>query len=211
MKAFKSYLLAYIAKIIMRLLFWTCRVEIRGLNRFVEAAKNGRCILMLWHNRLGLTPEILNYYAPQFHYAAFVSKSRDGELLSIIANSYTAGRTIRVASHNRHHALKVSIERLKEGKEVLVFTPDGPRGPRYRLKPGIALAARAASANIVPFSWQADRCWKLNTWDGFILPKPFARLQIVLEEPIAVSEEITPDLGDLMTQLENALNLYNFT
>jgi lysophospholipid acyltransferase (LPLAT)-like uncharacterized protein len=210
-KGWKAVCLAYLGKALLRLLFWSCRIEMRGLDRFIEAAKKGRCILMLWHNRLGLTPEILNAYAPQLKYVAFVSKSRDGELLSILANSYASGTSIRVASSNRHHALKVSIDRLKEGKEVLVFTPDGPRGPRYRVKPGIALAAKAASAQIVPLTWEADRYWKLNTWDGFLLPKPFARIVVVWKEPILISEEGGESLEEITAKLEKSLSPLTFS
>lgn len=200
-----AYLLAYLAKITMRFLFWSCRVQVKGLERFIQTAENERCILVLWHNRLGLVPEILNRYAPHLNYVAFVSKSRDGEVLSILANSYAAGRSIRVPSHMRHCALKSSIDTLKKGKEVLVFTPDGPRGPRYQMKPGIALAARAASAQVVPLTWKATRYWKLNTWDGFLLPKPFARLEVELRDPIPVSKELYPDLEELTASLENRL------
>ncbi|MCE5319144.1 MAG: DUF374 domain-containing protein [Parachlamydia sp.] len=205
MKKILAYILAYLAKATVWLLFRTCRVEIKGLERFIEAANRERCILMLWHNRLGLIPEILKCYAPQFQYVAFVSNSRDGEVLSILTHSYAFGRAIRVPSHIRHHALKVSIDCLKEGKEVLIFTPDGPRGPRYQVKPGISLAARTASAHVVPLTWKASRCWRLNTWDGFILPKPFARLQVELGEPIPTSKELYPELDALTVCLENRL------
>lgn len=205
MRKMSAYVLAYLAKMTMRFLFRTCRVEIKGLERFIESAKKERCILMLWHNRLGLIPEILQRYAPQFQYVAFVSNSRDGEVLAILTHSYAAGRTIRVPSHMRHHALKVSIDCLIEGKEVLIFTPDGPRGPRYRVKPGISLAARTASANVVPLTWTASRCWRLKTWDGFILPKPFSRLLVELGEPIPTSKELYPELEDLTACLEDRL------
>lgn len=203
----KAYLIAYLAKMVLRLLFWSYRIKLQGLDRFTQTAEKGACILMLWHNRLGIAPELLNYYASHLNYVAFVSKSRDGELLAILANSYSAGRTIRVPAHNRHHALKVSIDGLKKRNEVLVLTPDGPRGPRYRVKPGVALAARAACAPVVPFTWKANRYWQLKTWDGFMLPKPFATLEVMFGEPIAVSEEHYPDLSGLTAAFEKALSI----
>lgn len=205
MRKISAYLLAYLAKFTMQILFRTCRVTIKGLECFIQTAQKERCILMLWHNRLGLIPEILQRYAPQFQYVAFVSNSRDGEVLSILTHSYAAGRTIRVPSHMRHHALKVSIDCLKEGKEVLIFTPDGPRGPLYKVKPGISLAARTASAHVVPVTWKASRCWRLKTWDGFMVPKPFSSLQVELGKPIPASKDLYPELEDLTASLENQL------
>src|SRR4051812_6024713 len=104
-REYLPYTLAYLAKGLLRLLMFTCRLEIQGLAQFICTASEGRCILMLWHNRLALVPEIVSHYAPQFTYRAFISKSRDGEPLAIITNSYSCGRTLRVPHNGRYQAL----------------------------------------------------------------------------------------------------------
>jgi lysophospholipid acyltransferase (LPLAT)-like uncharacterized protein len=158
-------------------------VRITGLEQFIQTVSEKRCIVMLWHNRLAVIAEILNKHAPQFIYAAFISKSRDGEPLALIANSYRAGRAIRVPHQAKHQALKIVIETLKRKKQVILFTPDGPRGPRYKIKPGIILAAKEAEAVIIPFTWTADRFWTLKTWDQFRLPRPFSTLSVSFGQP----------------------------
>lgn len=198
-----AYPAAYIAKGMMRLILSTCRIEIRGLDRFIQAASTERCILMLWHNRLAILPEILHRHASQFIYRAFISNSCDGEPLAIMTRSYSSGRILRVAHHARHQALHQMIAILKRDKEVAVLTPDGPRGPIYEVKPGVIAAAKAASAKIIPFSWSATSFWQLKTWDQFRLPKPFSLIVVTLGEPIPMESEVkTSNLKQILLALD---------
>lgn len=198
-------LIAFSAKIGMRIILRTCRIEIEGLDHFVDTASKYPCILMLWHNRLTIVSEILNKFASQFIYTAFISKSRDGEPLALLATSYKAGRVLRVPHNARHRALNQMIQHLKLQKEIILITPDGPRGPRYVIKPGVIMAAREASAKIVPFSWDADRKWVLNTWDKMLIPKPFAKIKVFFGDSIALLKDDKKELDDDAHLLKTAL------
>ena len=201
-----SHILAYTGKYLMRLILFTCRVSVEGLEGFIACARKEKCILILWHNRLAIVAEILNRYAPQFVYTALISQSRDGEALAILVNSYSIGRTIRVPHNARHMALKKLTTRLKTKEEIIIITPDGPRGPCYEIKPGITWAAQVAEAVVIPFSWRADSYWELNTWDRFRLPKPFSKIGITLGEPIKpenIQYEDSMKIGDLLKQALN--------
>lgn len=206
-------MLAFIAKYLIRLIFLTCRVEVRGLATYHQAVKATPCILMLWHNRLSLTSEILYKFTPSYFYAAFISNSRDGEPLAKLANSYKTGRAIRVPHNARHQALKSVIDNLREKNEIIVMTPDGPKGPRYEVKPGIIMAAKQTKAAIVPFSWTATRFWQFKTWDKLLLPKPFSKVLIHFGDPILLENEenepidLQENLRDRLLQLEEKANL----
>ncbi|MFI5343025.1 MAG: lysophospholipid acyltransferase family protein [Chlamydiales bacterium] len=178
-----ALILSTIGKALASLILKTCKWEIQGLERFQETAAKDKCILMLWHNRLAITSFILYRYAKQFNYAALVSNSRDGELISSLVESYKIGRTIKVPHHSRHEALRMLIRHLQEKDDVVIITPDGPRGPRYQVKPGIALAAVSTGAHIIPLTWQADRFWQLNSWDQLMFPKPFSTIRVIFKEP----------------------------
>jgi lysophospholipid acyltransferase (LPLAT)-like uncharacterized protein len=193
------YLIAYCGKFILRAIVVTCKFKAEGVSQFRKEAKKGKSILMLWHNRLPLVAEILNKYAPDFTYAGFISNSRDGESMAILTNSYKGGRTIRVPHDTRAHALNRMISRLKYSQEIIVITPDGPRGPRYKIKPGMALAAKEASAKIIPLSWSSSKFWQINSWDKMIFPKPFSTIHFSFGEPIdlenkALSEDEETEL-----------------
>lgn len=204
-RRYLHYIAVYSAKMLLRLILLTCRIEVRGLDQFFRIATQKRCILMLWHNRLAILPEILEQYASQFVYCAFVSKSRDGDLMSILANSYPAGRTLRVPHNARRKALNQMIDQLKEGGEIMVLTPDGPRGPRYEVKPGIAVAAKEAAAYIVPFSWSASRLWQLKTWDKLMFPMPFSKISASFGDSIFLDIASEKTLGEETGSLKQAL------
>jgi hypothetical protein len=199
-QTFLAYFLAYFSKIFIRFVLFTCRLEIQGLERFIQTAATQKSILMLWHNRLALVAEFLRKEASQFTYTAFVSKSRDGEPLAILAESYPFGRAIRVPHNARHQALKSAICQIKKKGEILIITPDGPRGPQYLVKAGITVAAKEAEASIIPFSWSANTFWELGTWDKMRIPKPFSKIVVAFGEPI--SPESFTSKEDLRMQLQ---------
>ena len=80
------------------------------------------------------------------------------------------------------------IKQLKNGKVILI-TPDGPRGPRYWVKPGVAYAAKTTSSHIVPFTWSASHYWQLNTWDRMLIPKPFSKIIINISPAMAIKDD----------------------
>lgn len=184
MRKFWLMLFALLIQGIVRLVLLTCRIRVEGSKAFVDFALKNKCILMLWHNRLAIAPYLLFKYTDPLIFAAFVSKSRDGDLLAAVVHTYRRGKTIRVPHNGRHQALKEVIKRLNEDKEVVIITPDGPRGPRYQVKPGIIHAALEASSAIIPLSWNASRFWQLNTWDKLIIPKPFSLIHARFGDPI---------------------------
>jgi lysophospholipid acyltransferase (LPLAT)-like uncharacterized protein len=66
-----------------------------------------------------------------------------------------------------------------------VLTPDGPRGPRFKFKPGGLLLAQMSGRPILPMAYAASSAW-LVKWDKFVIPKPFARIVIIVGEPVYV-------------------------
>lgn len=204
---YKNFLPFFVARIgqgCIRFMLRTCSWEIKGLEDFKALAEKERCILMLWHNRLAMIPFILYKYAPHFVYAAFVSNSRDGELISAVVESYETGRTIRVSHHLRHKALREMIAHLKEKKEVIIITPDGPRGPRYEMKPGVALAAMETEAYVIPLEWSSNKMWEFKTWDKLRLPKPFSKITISFEPALQFNKQ-TCSLEQIRKDLQHAL------
>ena len=57
------------------------------------------------------------------------------------------------------------------------------------MKPGAVNIARLTGCPIVPFGFAAEHCWRLKSWDQFIIPKPFSRAVFVYGEPIHVPRE----------------------
>lgn len=201
-----DWILPYLVKGTLYTILKTCRITIIGAKQFQEAGSKGRCILMLWHNRLAPAAHLLARIAPHFTYGAVVSNSRDGELLAKIVNAYPQGRTIRVVHNAKHHALREVIQQLNESNTVIVMTPDGPRGPRYKIKPGIIAAARASNSSIVPLTWSASHFWQLKTWDKFMIPKPFSRIVVMFGPAQEIADDLVETIGGVSKKLEKAMS-----
>ena len=89
-------------------------------------------------------------------------------------------------------------------RELDAFTPDGPRGPRRELKPGVVAAAQRGGATIIPVHAEASRAWRLHSWDRFMIPKPAARVIIRYGRPFEVGPGES-GLADGMVEAERRL------
>lgn len=160
----------------------TWRVKTVGEPRGQAAMPVGSpTIFLFWHEVL--LP--LVWHHRKRDYSAMVSDSRDGDYVSDLAK--TLGyRVIRgSSSEGATRVLLAAVRELRDGHSV-GFSPDGPRGPRRTIKPGALAAAQRANAPIVPVHATADRAWRLDSWDKFLIPKPFARVAIFYGQPFTV-------------------------
>lgn len=140
-------------------------------------------VFLLWHE--ALLPLLWQHRNQGV--AIVVSEARDGQYLSDVATSL-GYRTVRGSStRGGARALLGAVRELRTSGAV-AFTPDGPRGPRRELKPGVVAAAQRGGGVIVPIHAEADRAWRLHSWDRFMIPKPLARVRIIYGRPFEVAE-----------------------
>lgn len=174
---------------VLRALGWTWRVEIVNEERREELLEAGEgCVAVLWHGRMAAA-------APVFagvNTVILVSMSGDGELANATLERL-GYRTLR-GSSSRYgvRALKTMREMLRGGGAVAI-TPDGPRGPMHKVNRGAAFLARDSGLPIVPFGFAAASAARLHSWDRFMVPLPFSRVQVVIGEPIRVDAGATDD------------------
>jgi hypothetical protein len=120
--------------------------------------------------------------------AVLISTHADGEIIARICEAL-GYRTIRGSTSRGGARALVELGRaLDEGIEIAI-TPDGPRGPAQTVAPGVVYVAQRAKVPIVPVTVSASRAWRLNTWDRFLIPKPFARITIRYGGPHMVAAE----------------------
>jgi lysophospholipid acyltransferase (LPLAT)-like uncharacterized protein len=138
-------------------------------------------IYAVWHGRILLLPYL--YGRRGIH--ALSSRSRDGEMVARWIRRFGLEPVRGSSTRGGGEALRVLTRALRDGREVVVV-PDGPRGPREVLKPGVIALARLSGAPIVPAAVGASREWRLRSWDEFRIPRPFARCVVRFGEPIHV-------------------------
>lgn len=136
--------------------------------------------IVLWHNRLFLAAEIVRRYRQGRPAYALVSASQDGAWLSAFF-SLAGMRTVRGSSSRLgREAATALVDVLRAGYDVGI-TPDGPRGPRYELKPGSIIVARRTRAPMLLVGAEFESAWQLKSWDRFVIPKPFSRVRMRCE------------------------------
>jgi lysophospholipid acyltransferase (LPLAT)-like uncharacterized protein len=136
--------------------------------------------MVLWHNRLFLAAEILRRYRGGRPAYALVSASQDGAWLTAFF-TLAGMRTVRGSSSRLgREAASALVDTLRAGHDVGI-TPDGPRGPRYDLKPGAVIVARRASVPVLLIGGEFSSAWRLRSWDRFYVPKPFSRVRMRCE------------------------------
>jgi lysophospholipid acyltransferase (LPLAT)-like uncharacterized protein len=180
----------------MRLLAgsWRMRTEHEGRWRSLYEARRPH-VFLLWHEVL--LPLLWHHRRQDI--AIVVSENRDGQYLAdfALALGYRAVRGS--SSRGAARALLGAVRELQAGRAV-AFTPDGPRGPRRELKPGVVAAAQRGGGVIVPIHARADRGWRLDSWDRFLIPQPAARVTVVYGRPF----EVEPGDGGLAKGLTEA-------
>ena len=168
--------------IAVRLLAATLRVRREEATIAPLWAARAPLIYAMWHGRLLLLPYLYGHRGAR----TLTSRSRDGELVANWIRRFGLDPVRGSSSRGGGEALRVLTRALRSGHEVVVV-PDGPRGPREVLKPGVIALARLSRAPIVPVAVGASREWRLRSWDEFRIPRPFARCVVRFGEPIHVS------------------------
>ncbi len=147
--------------------------DLRAAKRnFIFSLWHGQLLPLLWHHR-------------DEGVVLLISEHRDGELVARAAESLGYALVRGSTTRGADRALISVIRELQAGREVAI-TPDGPKGPAGKYAPGALIASQRSGAVILPIAAVADRAWRLNSWDRFMIPKPFARVTVAYGNPVNV-------------------------
>ncbi|MGF1448650.1 MAG: lysophospholipid acyltransferase family protein [Opitutales bacterium] len=135
-------------------------------------------IFVAWHNRLFTSVELHRRFRTARPIKALVSASKDGAWLAAFFDSVGVGNVRGSSSFRGREAVLALREALSTDSDVFI-TPDGPRGPCYRMTKSPALLAQASGAPVILLSATFTKAWRLKSWDRFYLPKPFSRWELV--------------------------------
>lgn len=181
------------------LLARTWRFDVVGGRSVLDLRDAGRPLLFaVWHGYL-LLPL---WHRRRENIMLLVSAHEDGKRLGRAARRW--GYQVVHGSSTRGGAggLRRLVRSLRSGTDAAV-TPDGPRGPARVAKPGAVAAARHSGASIVPIGVVASSSWRARSWDGFLVPRPFAKVRLVYGRPVGVPRGTR--LEEAQRQLEAAL------
>jgi lysophospholipid acyltransferase (LPLAT)-like uncharacterized protein len=180
---------------------WTVEVDPAARQAWRD---NDGVVVASWHSRIMILPSawirfIRNWKDRVNRAAMLISLSPDGEAVAR-AIDHLDLHAIRGSAANKKkrkdkggaRAIAEAARLLKSGSAVCI-TPDGPRGPAERVSPGAIMIAQRAGAPIVPYALSVKPCWRLDTWDRFIIPFPFTRGAIILGAPVEAPRSADPE------------------
>jgi lysophospholipid acyltransferase (LPLAT)-like uncharacterized protein len=158
----------------------TWRYSLEGtenINPFID--RNKPVIYCFWHSHI--LP--LAYIFRNVGVTAVVSASKDGDRATAVAQRWKHD-TIRGSSSRNQVSVIRQCNRVLHDNRGIVIIPDGPHGPKETVKPGPAMIAMLTNAPVYPVSALPRKTWRLNSWDNFMIPKPYTRIAVRFGKPL---------------------------
>ncbi len=188
---------------------WTLRTRHEDRARLLESPDAPPIIFAVWHNRLALAMPVFEWFVrrrtPDRGLAAIVSASKDGGLVARVLE-YFGVQAVRGSSSRRGAQALLELTTWAEKGHHLAITPDGPRGPCYRVQDGVLALAQVTGFPIVPVGTYLNWKIRVRSWDRFQIPLPFARWEVTFGAPIRVPRELSEEEREkLRGQLEAAM------
>ena len=166
---------------------WSRVVHVAGKEHIRAAlARAPSFIPVYWHQQqLFCVKQLLDMRADGVNLGFLISPSVDGEIGAITVRRIGALVIRGSSTHTGARALRDYYQALTQEDVSPAITPDGPRGPPCKFKPGAILLSQLSQRPIIPMAFAASRAWSIQ-WDRFVIPKPFARISIVVGEPVYI-------------------------
>jgi lysophospholipid acyltransferase (LPLAT)-like uncharacterized protein len=192
----------------LRLCAATHRFRIVDPHRTFPAIHGQQVIFAVWHNRLAFSVIVYRWLfqnddRPR-RLAALVSASRDGALLSAALEDFGV-QPVRGSSSRRGPQALLELTSWAERGFDLAITPDGPRGPLYRVQPGAIAIARYTGLPLIPVSMNVRGKVELRSWDRFQLPLPLGVTSIEFGPLLRVGPGDDAQLEPLQAELQRRL------
>jgi lysophospholipid acyltransferase (LPLAT)-like uncharacterized protein len=198
----RNWLVGLIGPWILRIWVGSLRIRWYGPG-LIRPSPEGRenVIYVFWHQRL--LPFAVTHR--NLGVRAVISSHGDGEMLARVAEGL-GHKAIRGSStRGGTGAARGLLSEIGSGRDF-VITPDGPRGPRFVFQAGATWFASRSGLTVIPASVSYSKSWSLGSWDGFLLPRPFARGLVLAGPPIRVPPGIEgAEFEEWRRKLEAAL------
>ena len=144
-------------------------------------------IMACWHGELLMIPYAYTKYRKTPHVKLLISEHFDGNLIAKTLGFFAFGTIRGSSTRGGAKALITAIKEIRNGYD-LGITPDGPKGPRYKVQDGIIVMAQKTKTKIALVEIKPSSYWQLNSWDKFVIPKPFGIINYYISDLIDVND-----------------------
>ena len=194
-----GFLFYFITKLILCSIRWEYFEQSKKHKIFDNKYKY---IFCCWHNKLFLAPHLL----PRNRVINALQSSHSDGMITSLAFQYLGMNVILGSSKKGGmQAFRKMVKSLQLGESIAI-TPDGPKGPKEKVKEGIIKLAQITNTPIIPLVWATRNFKIINSWDNFVLPYPFSKGIYSFGKPIHIEKEINITEFELARQnLENEI------
>ena len=202
-------LISLVGSIYILTVYKTSKVNLKNRKKIENLLeRNESFIYSFWHDQLLMCPLT---WQSNSSIKVLISKHRDGDIIAQLISNL-GFEAIRGSTHKTNKiknkggllSARKMIKSLKNGISIGI-SPDGPKGPRHKVSDGILSISRLSKSVILPVGIGFKKKWVLNTWDKFIIPKPFNEITVVWGDPIsAITNE--KNNHQFKTKLESKMN-----
>lgn len=172
----------FIGSVLIRVLYATNKKVFHAPKKITDKS----VIFACWHGELLMLPYLYRHYRKTPHAKVLISSHFDGKLISKTIKYFGLGTLAGSSNRNAARVLIQAIKTIKEGYDIGI-TPDGPKGPRHEVADGIIVMAQKTKAKIVLVEIKPTKYWQLNSWDKFVIPKPFGTLHYYATSELDIS------------------------
>jgi len=194
-KYIQTDLLPYFIQLFVRFIYLTNK---KTYHYPQDGIPSDNFIVCMWHGDLLMQPFNYLNFKKDGNVRAIISEHRDGITIRKTVEHLGIGSFSGSSTRGGAKALIGAIKALKNGTDVAI-TPDGPKGPIYTIADGVVVLSQKTKAKILPFSSIPNSYWKMRSWDKFIIPKPFGKIDFYIGEPFDVDGLDMEDAKKIIT------------
>ena len=203
----KIIIISSIGKWLFQIFFYLNKIVINGEEHFLNLINSGKPIMVcVWHGRLLFPSWYIRLKTTKLH--AIASRHTDAEIMARILNNWGYG-LIRGSTRKGGKAVVQKMAAVFKSAGVVAVTNDGPKGPPRIAKAGSTGLALKYNVQIITITGSASKYWQMKSWDRFMLPKPFGKIQLIVSPPLNITEDLktaeeeVQHLSDFMNQYQD--------
>ena len=196
-KKFRIFIQKYFVPILVFLYVKFLQLTSKFIFHYPKEVPKENFILLMWHREGLMHPINYHQFKKNGVIKSIISEHRDGDMIKNIFLLLGIGSISGSSTRGGSKALINAIKNIKNNISDVAITPDGPKGPVYSIASGAVVIAQKTKAKIYIAHYKASSFWELNSWDKYIIPKPFGIINFYISEPL--------DIGSLSIEEANKL------
>ena len=207
MRQIKIIIISFIGKWLLQIFFYLNKIVINGEEHLLNLINSDKPIMVcVWHGRLLFPSWYIRLKTTNLH--AIASQHTDAEIMARILNNWGYG-LIRGSTRKGGKAVVQKMAAVFKSAGVVAVTNDGPKGPPRIAKAGSTGLALKYNVQIITITGSATKYWQMKSWDRFMLPKPFGKIQLIVSPPLNITEELktaeeeVQHISDFMNQYQD--------